>query len=59
MHKNIIPVAVMIAILASLGGCKETDRPLSYEKGVYGGKADQKLTEQQLETLRQRGTLQN
>ena len=38
-----------------LAGCKDTDRPLSYEKGVYGGKADTKLTSEQVEALRQRG----
>ncbi|MEC9369239.1 MAG: hypothetical protein VX871_11180 [Pseudomonadota bacterium] len=51
--------ALATAGLLALGGCNETDRPLSYKKGVYGGKTDQKLTAQQLETLRQRGTLQN
>lgn len=47
----ILPLAVL-----ALGGCWEVDRPLSYDKGVYGGKKDQKLTEEQLEALRQRAT---
>lgn len=59
MHKNILPAVAMIAVLAMLAGCKDTDRPLSYNKGVYGGKTDQKLNEKQVEALRQRGTLQN
>jgi len=32
----------------------EQTRPLSYEKGVYGGQPDQKLDQETLDTLRQR-----
>lgn len=45
---------VMSATLA-LAGCEGTDRPMSYTKGEYGGKADTKLTAEQVEALRQRG----
>lgn len=38
-----------------LAGCYDTDRPLSYTKGEYGGKPDTKLTGEQVEALRQRG----
>lgn len=51
-------VAILCAIFASaftLAGCKDTNRPLSYNKGEYGGKADTKLSAEQVETLRQRG----
>lgn len=51
-------VAIVCTIFASaivLAGCKDTDRPLSYTKGEYGGKADTKLSAEQVETLRQRG----
>lgn len=44
--------------LLLLAGCKDTGRPTSYEKGVYGGKADQKLTPSQVEALRLRGARQ-
>ncbi|MDA7946862.1 MAG: hypothetical protein MPJ78_05240 [Hyphomicrobiaceae bacterium] len=39
----------------TVAGCKDTPRPLNYNKGEYGGKADTKLTKEQVETLRQRG----
>ena len=42
----------------ALAGCEGTDRPTSYNKGVYGGKADTKLTAEQLEALRHRGGVQ-
>lgn len=38
-----------------LAGCKDTNRPLTYNKGEYSGKPDTKLTPEQVETLRQRG----
>lgn len=50
-----ISVALLAASALALSGCKGTDRPLSYEKGVYGGKTDEPLTAEQVETLRQRG----
>lgn len=49
---------LLAAITLILGGCKDTDRPLSYNKGVYAGKADQKLTSEQVEALRHRGDYQ-
>ena len=44
----------LMGVLA-LAGCKDTPRPLSYNKGEYGGKADTKLTKEQVDALRQRG----
>jgi outer membrane protein assembly factor BamE (lipoprotein component of BamABCDE complex) len=51
-------ILVALAGALALAGCKDTDRPLSYNKGVYGGKADTKLTAEQIETLRHRGMRQ-
>lgn len=52
------PLLMMAAAALALAGCKDTDRPLSYDKGVYAGKPDQELTSDQVEALRQRGTHQ-
>jgi hypothetical protein len=37
-------------------GCREEEqnRPLTYDKGSYQGQPDQTLTDEQVETLRQR-----
>lgn len=45
-------------VAVGLGGCLETDRPLTYEKGTYGGKPDQPLSPDQVSTLRERTNLQ-
>lgn len=55
---RVVSFSLALAGLLVLAGCQDTDRPLSYEKGVYGGKADTKLTTGQLEALRHRGALQ-
>ena len=52
---RVISLSLALAGALLLAGCKDTVRPLSYEKGVYGGKADTKLTPGQLNTLRLRG----
>ncbi|MCG8558722.1 MAG: hypothetical protein MI824_02875 [Hyphomicrobiales bacterium] len=54
-----LPWVLLAGAVLSLTGCKDTDRPTSYEKGVYGGPADEKLTPAQVEALRHRGALQN
>jgi hypothetical protein len=43
-----------IALVAQ--GCREEEqnRPLTYDKGSYQGQPDQTLTDEQVETLRQR-----
>lgn len=51
-------VLAAVVLAGSLIGCRDTNRPTSYEKGVYGGKPDQKLTPEQLRALRQRGAYQ-
>jgi hypothetical protein len=48
-------IIVLTVFVPALAGCGETDRPLSYEKGNYAGESDQKLTSEQVDTLRQRG----
>ena len=47
---------VVLIILVGYGmlNTPEQTRPLSYEKGVYGGQPDQKLDDNTLDTLRQR-----
>jgi hypothetical protein len=44
------------ALAVGLAACRETEqgRPLYHEPGVYKGKPDTKLDEQQREVLRQR-----
>ena len=55
---RVVSVFLILAGTLVLAGCKDTGRPLSYKKGVYGGKADTKLNTGQLEALRHRGGLQ-
>lgn len=45
----------LLAAALVVGGCKDERRPLSYEKGVYGGKKDTALTSEKLHALRHRG----
>lgn len=44
-----------------LSGCRESeqDRILNYEKGVYQGKVDQPITEEQWRALKQRAHRQS
>ena len=44
-----------------MSGCREAEqnRPLLHNKGEYGGKADEKLDEQTVHELQQRGRYQN
>ena len=55
---RLISYSVLLACALALAGCEGTDRPTSYNKGVYGGKADTKLTTEQLKALRHRGGVQ-
>ena len=55
---RVISLSVALAGALALAGCKDTDRPLSYNKGVYGGKSDTKLTTEQIKALRHRGMRQ-
>ena len=52
---RVMALCIIFAGAITLAGCKDTNRPLSYNKGEYGGKADTKLSATQVETLRQRG----
>ncbi|MEQ9330787.1 hypothetical protein [Thalassobaculum sp.] len=53
-------MAGLVALVA-LAGCREDeqDRPLSYDKGVYQGKADDALPEGTSDVLRQRAQHQS
>lgn len=55
MRGRKLPIFLVAASALVLGACKDTDRPLEYQKGVYGGKPDTKLTSDTVRTLRERG----
>jgi hypothetical protein len=59
--KRVGLVAVMAALAVTLGACRQEEqgRPLYYEKGVYQGQPDTKLTDEQLRELQYRGATQN
>jgi len=52
--------AILVSAGLALGACRESEqnRPLMYEKGVYLGPADDKVSEQALENARSRGWTQ-
>lgn len=52
-----IPV-LAATMLLGLAGCNHDERPLSYNKGVYGGKADQKLDADTVRELQYRSNYQ-
>ncbi len=49
-----LALCLLAAAALGLAGCNDVERPTSYNKGVYGGKADQKLTPEQVDSLRER-----
>ncbi|MEQ8818461.1 MAG: hypothetical protein RLO51_10570 [Thalassobaculum sp.] len=59
-YRRLAAVAGLVALVA-LAGCREDeqDRPLSYDKGVYQGKADDALPEGTSDVLRQRAQHQS
>lgn len=56
-----ICVVFALCLLLPLAACREEEqgRPLTYEKGVYGGPEDEALTEEDREELRMRARDQN
>lgn len=58
--KTAMRVGLVLALTAGLAACREAEqgRPLSQTPGVYTGKKDEKLTDQQREALRERARLQ-
>jgi hypothetical protein len=46
----------IVGIALTVQSCREDeqDRPLTYDKGTYQGHPDEGLTDEQVETLRQR-----
>lgn len=60
--KTKLPLLLGCVLVAGLavGGCRkeEQGRPLNFEKGSYLGKADQNLTEDQVNDLRYRADAQ-
>ena len=51
--RKLVTVVSTLALMMILSGCAEEEqgRILQYEKGVYLGKADQNLTQEQLQKL--------
>jgi hypothetical protein len=49
-------ITAMAGIVLGLGGCREEElgRPLFYDKGKYQGTADEPLSPETVEQLRQR-----
>ncbi|HYG89966.1 MAG TPA: hypothetical protein VD978_27350 [Azospirillum sp.] len=58
MNKNLtrlVLLGAMLAMAVPLAGCNEEgERPLHFEKGKYTGPSDSPLSQQQLDTLKQR-----
>lgn len=59
-HATTLKIGLILAVAGGLAACREEEqgRPLSQQPGVYSGKKDEKLTEQQTEALRERSRLQ-
>jgi len=59
-HSHLLMIATLLIGGLALAGCDEGEqgRILRYEKGVYLGKPDPGLTEQQVDELRQRARMQ-
>lgn len=59
-HSHALMTAIVLTGILALTGCDESEqgRILRYEKGVYLGKPDSGLNEQQVEELRHRARLQ-
>lgn len=59
-HSTLFVTAALLFGALALTGCDEGEqgRILRYEKGVYLGKPDSGLTEQQVDELRQRARMQ-
>ena len=54
MRVNGFTVCLLALVGLAVAGCNDVDRPTSYNKGVYGGKPDDKLTAEQVDKLRER-----
>ncbi|WP_436640266.1 hypothetical protein [Microbaculum sp. FT89] len=58
--KTVLIASLAVGLAAGLGGCREEEqnRPLHLDKGVYSGKADTALTDEQRRALDQRNQQQ-
>ncbi len=58
--RKFLKVLTLAAFTVALSSCaeEEQNRPLSYEKGTYLGKADQSLTPEQVRNLMTRADIQ-
>jgi len=56
--KRILSVLLAATFTMGISGCGETDRPLSYDKGTYGGPVDEKLNDDVVRALEQRSNYQ-
>ncbi|GAB4226127.1 MAG: hypothetical protein Kow0032_03170 [Methyloligellaceae bacterium] len=57
MGRKTFTALVVAAAALGLAGCKDSPRPLHYNKGEYIGKPDTPLTKEQRDALRHRGRL--
>lgn len=55
MQRRKVSVLLLVGTMLALAACNDSGRPTAYNKGVYGGKADTKLTPEQVRALRHRG----
>jgi hypothetical protein len=56
MRWPILGVVILAALV--LGSCRDEERPLRYEKGVYGGPSEAPLPKEQMDDLRRRAARQ-
>ena len=54
--RRVLPALALAVLMVAVQGCREDeqDRPFVYDKGAYGGPADEKLGQDQVDALRQR-----
>lgn len=60
-RKRLLVTFAAIGVTALVAGCRdnEQDRPLAFDKGVYGGQADEEISEETRKQLQDRVRLQN
>lgn len=59
--KKLLVMLAAAGVAALVAGCRENEqnRPLAFDKGVYGGPADQEVSEETRKQLQDRVRLQN
>ncbi|MEM8877611.1 MAG: hypothetical protein AAGD23_07035 [Pseudomonadota bacterium] len=59
--KRLLVLIAAGSVAAMVAGCRENEqgRPLAFDKGVYGGQADQQISDETRKQLQDRVRLQN